>query len=121
MQLPPRPLQETQSTGLNIDALSTSQEHNKEVVPKRSSAVIELDNPAVISHEHRNKLKRSNSTSDLRVQLNLEDMYDSKGSGPIINEFYSADANKLNVRSLMSNSDIVLRHEGVHAPKLRCR
>ncbi|XP_057787496.1 uncharacterized protein LOC131004760 [Salvia miltiorrhiza] len=121
MQLPPRPLQESQSTGLSIDALSTSQEHNMEVVPKGRSSVYELDNPAVISHENRNKLKRSNSTSALTVQLNLEDMYASEGSAPIINEFYSADGNKLNVHSLMSKSDIVLRHEGVHASKLRCR
>lgn len=121
MQLPPRPLQESQSTGLNIDALSTSQEHNMEVVPKGRSSVYELDSPSVISHENRNKLKRSNSTSALTVQLNLENMYTSEGSAPIINEFYSADGNKLNVHSLMSKSDIVLRHEGVHAPKLRCR
>lgn len=121
MQLPPRPLQEMQSSGLNIDALSTSQEHNMEVVQKGKSAVYELENPAVISHEKKNKLRRSNSTSDLRVQFNTEDMYDSKGSAPIINEFYSADVDKHNVRSLMSKSDIVLRHEGAHTPKLRCR
>ncbi|XP_042060820.1 uncharacterized protein LOC121805099 isoform X2 [Salvia splendens] len=121
MQLPPRPLQESQSTSLNIDALSTYQEHIMEVVPKGRSSVYELDSPAVISHENRNKLKRSNSTSALTVQLNREDMYTSEGSTPIINEFYSADGNKLNVLNLMSKSDIVLRHEGVHASKLRCR
>lgn len=120
MQLPPRPLQETQSTGLNIDPLSTFQEHNMEAVPKGKSAVYELENRAVITLENKNKLKRSNSTSDLRVQFNPEDMYISKGSAPIINEYYSADVDKLNVRSLMSKSDIVLRHEG-HTPKLRCR
>ncbi|KAG6421505.1 hypothetical protein SASPL_118059 [Salvia splendens] len=121
MQLPPRPLQESQSNSLNVDALSTYQEHNMEVVPKGRSSVYELDSPAVISYENRNKLKRSNSTSALTVQLNREDTYTSEGSTPIINEFYSADGNKLNVHNLMSKSDIVLRHEGVHASKLRCR
>ncbi|KAK4401599.1 hypothetical protein Sango_0900600 [Sesamum angolense] len=67
-----------------------------------------------------NKLKRSNSTSDLKIQSTLEDMFVTKGSAPIINEYYSADINKRNVHSLMSSSDMVLRREG-HVPKLRCR
>ncbi|GFQ03848.1 sorting nexin-16 [Phtheirospermum japonicum] len=112
MQLPPRPQQ---------DALSSSQELNKEVFPKGSSAFSELENTAaVVSRENKNKLKRSNSTSDLRIQTNLDDMLVSKGNAPIINEYYSADVNKLNVHSLSSSSDMVVRREG-HAPKLRCR
>ncbi|KAK6136819.1 hypothetical protein DH2020_029442 [Rehmannia glutinosa] len=121
MQLPPRPQQDTRPTDLSIDALSSSQELNKEAFSKGSSSVHELDKTAtVVSHENRNKLKRSNSTSDLKVQLNLEDMLVSKGSAPIINEYYSADVNRLNVHSMMSSSDMVLRREG-HVPKLRCR
>ncbi|KAK6159416.1 hypothetical protein DH2020_006730 [Rehmannia glutinosa] len=74
-----------------------------------SSSLHELDKTAtVFSHENRNKLKRSNSTSDLKVQLNLEDMLVSKGSAPIINEYYSADVNRLNAHSMMSSSDMVV-------------
>ncbi|KAL8541297.1 hypothetical protein ACS0TY_002520 [Phlomoides rotata] len=119
MKLPPRPLKETRPTDLSLDALSSSEEFNMELFPKGSSVIQELENPAVVSRESRNKLKKSNSTSDLHVKL--EDMFDGKGSAPIINEYYSADANKLNVRSLMSSSDTALRREGLHIPKLRCR
>lgn len=121
MKLPPRPLKETRPNDLNLDALSSSGEFNTELFPKGSSVIHEVENPAVVSRENRNKLKRSNSTSDLKVHVKPEDMFDSKGSAPIINEYYSADVNKLNVRSLMSSSDTALRREGLHVPKLRCR
>ncbi|KAL3614167.1 hypothetical protein CASFOL_042241 [Castilleja foliolosa] len=120
MQLPPRPQQ---------DALSSSQELNKEVFRKGISAFPELENTAAaaaaaaaaaVSREDKSKLKRSNSTSDLRIQPKLDDMLVSRGNAPIINEYYSVDVNKLNVHSKSSSSDIVVRREG-HAPKLRCR
>ncbi|KAG6410729.1 hypothetical protein SASPL_128796 [Salvia splendens] len=104
MQLPPRPMQESYSTGLNIDA-----------------SVHEVDNAAVISHENGNELIVSNSTPAFTVQSNLEDMYTSKGSTPIIDEFYNAGGKKLNVHNLMSKMDIELRCEGLHASKLRCQ
>ncbi|KAL0384155.1 UNVERIFIED_CONTAM: hypothetical protein Sradi_2809800 [Sesamum radiatum] len=120
LHLPPRPQQDTRPTG-PIDALSRSQELNEKVFAKGSSSIHELEKIAAdVSNENRNKLKRSNSTSDLKVQSTLEDMFVTKGSAPIINEYYSADINKLNVHSLMSSSDMVLRREG-HVPKLRCR
>ncbi|KAK4437825.1 hypothetical protein Salat_0116500 [Sesamum alatum] len=121
LHLPPRPQQDTRPTGPSIDALSRSQELNEKVFAKGSSSVHELEKIAAdVSNENRNKLKRSNSTSDLKVPSTLEDMFVTKGSAPIINEYYSADINKLNVHSLMSSSDMVLRREG-HVPKLRCR
>ncbi|KAL1554205.1 hypothetical protein AAHA92_14790 [Salvia divinorum] len=91
------------------------------MVPKGRSSVHEVDNPAVISHENGNELIISNSTPALTVQSNLEDMYTSEGSTPIIDEFYSADGNKLNLHNLMSKWDIVLRCEGLHASKLGCQ
>ncbi|KAL7156741.1 hypothetical protein ABFS83_02G029300 [Erythranthe nasuta] len=122
MQLPPRPQQDSRAAGLSINPLSSSQKLNDEVFPKGSSKFDELENTAaVVSHENRNKLKRSNSTSDLNVQSNLENMFVSKDSTPIINEYYSADGKKLNVHSLMSHSDMGLRREGLQNPKLRCR
>ncbi|KAL6494750.1 hypothetical protein OROGR_031550 [Orobanche gracilis] len=121
MQLPPRPQQDTRPTDLSTDDLSSSQELKKELFRKESSSFHELDNPAaVVSRENKDKLKRSNSTSDLKIQPNLEDLLVSKGSAPIFNEYYSADMNKLNVHGLTSSSDMVLQREG-HAPKLRCR
>ncbi|XP_047942591.1 uncharacterized protein LOC125189349 [Salvia hispanica] len=115
MQLPPKqkPMQESYSTGLNIDALSHSQEHNMEVVPKGTPSVHEVEN--------RNEIIMPNSTPAFTVQSNLEDMYTSEGSTPIIDEFYSADGKKVNVHNLMSKMDIVLRCEGLHASKLRCQ
>ncbi|KAL0365448.1 UNVERIFIED_CONTAM: hypothetical protein Sangu_0642400 [Sesamum angustifolium] len=121
LHLPPRPQQDARPTGPSIDPLSRSQELNEKVFAKGSSSIHELEKIAGdVSNENRNKLKRSNSTSDLKIQSTLEDMFVTKGSAPIINEYYSADINKRNVHSLMSSSDMVLRREG-HVPKLRCR
>ncbi|KAL3814188.1 hypothetical protein ACJIZ3_015456 [Penstemon smallii] len=121
IQLPPKSQQDIQSTNLSIDALSRSQDHYMEEFSKGGSTIYELENAAVISRENRNRLKRSNSTSDLGVQSYLEDTFASKGSAPIINEYYRADINKLNADRLKSSSDMVLRTEGLHVPKLRCR
>lgn len=122
LQLPPRPQQDTRPTDLIINPLSSSQKLNEEVFPKGGSTSHELDKTAsVVSHENWNRLKRSNSTSDLKVHSKTEDMFVSKDSTPFINEYYSADINKLNVQSLMSSSDMVIRREGQHVPKLRCR
>ncbi|KAL3843491.1 hypothetical protein ACJIZ3_000894 [Penstemon smallii] len=122
IQLPPRPQRDTRSIDHSIDALGGSEGHYKEVLLKGGSTIDELESTAtLISHETKNKLKRSNSTSDLKVQLNLEDTLTSKGTAPIINEYYSADANKLNAHRLKSNSDVLLRSEGLRVPKLRCR
>ena len=74
-----------------------------------------------MSHENRNKLKRSNSTSDLKVQTNLDGMLMSKGTASIINEYYSADLSKINADKLKSSSDVVMRSERLHISKLRCR
>lgn len=121
MQPPlPRLQQKTQSVDLSIDPLSRSIELNKELFPKGSSTIHELENAAPSSpHENRSTLKRSNSTSDLKVQSNLGDMFTTEGNAPIINEYYSADTRKLNVQNTGSSSDVVLRREG-HIPKLRC-
>ncbi|CAA0807570.1 Unknown protein [Striga hermonthica] len=118
MQLPPRPQQDTRPSDLGTDALSSSQELNKDVFPKdKTSSLHELD----ISRESKNRLKRSNSTSDLKIQPTLENILATKSSTPIINEYYSADVDKLNMQNISSGSDMVLRHEGMHIPKLRCR
>ncbi|KAL7236679.1 hypothetical protein ACSBR1_019893 [Camellia fascicularis] len=67
-------------------------------------------------------LKRSNSTSALNIQSSMEKAFPSEGGGSIISEFYSPDFGRHNdIRNAKSVSDMVLRNEGVHTPKLRCR
>lgn len=108
MQQPPRPPHSTQSSDLSIDVLRRSYEVNDDEFPKGSSTPHEQENVAAIaSHENRSKLKRSSSTSDLKI-------------APIINEYYAADVEKRNLHSTMSSSDTVLRLEE-HTPKLWCR
>lgn len=75
---------------------------------------------AIVAYETKSKLKKSNSTSDLIIQQNTEDLFMSKDGGSIISEFYSTEF-KNAVPSTMSASDIVIRGEGHHLPKLKCR
>ncbi|XVE49130.1 hypothetical protein DITRI_Ditri01bG0057600 [Diplodiscus trichospermus] len=68
------------------------------------------------------KLKRSSSTSDLKVEPDTKKALTGDVGGPIISEFYSPDfgRNSEENRSQIA-SKIVLRNEGPHIPKLRCR
>ncbi|KAI8026460.1 Sorting nexin-16 [Camellia lanceoleosa] len=66
--------------------------------------------------------KRSNSTSALNIQSSMEKAFPSEGGGSIISEFYNPDFGRHNdIRNAKSVSDMVLRNEGIHTPKLRCR
>ncbi|TMW89756.1 hypothetical protein EJD97_016698 [Solanum chilense] len=75
---------------------------------------------AIVAYQTKSKLKKSNSTSDLIIQQNTEDLFMSKDGGSIISEFYSTEF-KNAVPSTMSASDMVIRGEGHHLPKLKCR
>ncbi|XP_019252042.1 PREDICTED: uncharacterized protein LOC109230955 [Nicotiana attenuata] len=103
-------------------ALHLSQELKKEV-PSKGGISYDVDNAsAIVAYETKTRLKRSNSTSDLVIQSNTEDLLMSKGGGSIISEFYSAEYRRNNaVPSTMSASDMVIRGEGHHRPKLKCR
>lgn len=116
-------LQETRSTDLTFDVLSGSQDPNSNVLPKEVSAINDVENKAsLVTHEDRDKLKRSNSTSKLEVQLKVEEpKFTRNSSASLTTESYSADANKPDVDSLKSNSDMVSQTELLHATKLRCR
>ncbi|KAL8540327.1 hypothetical protein ACS0TY_001798 [Phlomoides rotata] len=114
--------QETRSTDLNLDGLSGSQDLNSNVLPKEVSAINDMENNAsLVTHEDRDKLKRSISTSDIEVQSKVESMFTSNSSASLTTESYNADVNKTDVYSLKSNSDMVPHSEVLHAPKLRCR
>ncbi|XP_011092902.2 uncharacterized protein LOC105172973 [Sesamum indicum] len=110
-QLTPWLEQDTRPTDHSIDALSRSQDLNKKVCPEGGCTANNLENnDDVVSPENRNKLKRSNSTSDLEVQLNLVNVFTSQTSTPFFTESCGADVNKSNVQG-----------EVPHAPKLRCQ
>ncbi|KAL0412523.1 UNVERIFIED_CONTAM: hypothetical protein Sradi_1454000 [Sesamum radiatum] len=110
-QLTPWLEQDARPTDHSIDALSRSQDPNKKVCPEGGSTTNDLENnDEVVSPENINKLKRSNSTSDLEVQLNLGHVFTSQTSTPIFSESCGADVNKSNVQG-----------EVAHAPKLRCQ
>ncbi|XP_044508167.1 uncharacterized protein LOC123227439 [Mangifera indica] len=71
---------------------------------------------------NKNKLKRSNSTSALKVLPNAKKAFTGDSGGPVIAEFYSSDFSRCREESrVMNASDIVVRREGQHVPKLKCR
>ncbi|KAK4424170.1 hypothetical protein Salat_1610400 [Sesamum alatum] len=110
-QLTPWLEHDTRPTDHSIDALNRSQDLNKKVCPEGGATTNELENTDdVVSPENRNKLKRSNSTSDLEVQFNLGHLFISQTTTPISTEFCGADVNKSNVQG-----------EVLHVPKLRCQ
>ncbi|XP_038992404.1 uncharacterized protein LOC120115869 isoform X2 [Hibiscus syriacus] len=71
---------------------------------------------------NKNRLKRSSSTSDLKVKPDIKKALTGDIGGTIISEFYSPDAGDHSKEySGKIASNIVLQNEGPHTPKLRCR
>ncbi|GFY95064.1 phox domain-containing protein [Actinidia rufa] len=68
-------------------------------------------------------LKRSNSTSALNVQPNVEKAVTSgEVGGPIISEFFTPDIGRRSeVYPVNGASDMVLHSEGIHSHKLGCQ
>ncbi|XP_019170179.1 PREDICTED: uncharacterized protein LOC109165730 isoform X2 [Ipomoea nil] len=106
----------------HINALHSSLNMNMVVAPQGCSSTQEVvDTVAAVSHENRIRLKRSNSTSDLHIQVKMDDPLASKG-GPIISEFYTADfKGNAEVHTTKSASEMVLRSDGHQVQKLKCR
>nr|GMD02630.1 uncharacterized protein LOC109165730 isoform X2 [Ipomoea batatas] len=121
VQSRPRPHPNFKPTD-HSNALHSSLNLNMVVAPIGRSSIHEVvDTVAAVSHESRTKLKRSNSTSDLTIQVKMEDPLASKG-GRIISEFYTADfKGNAEVHSTKSASEMILRSDGHQAPKLKCR
>ncbi|XP_073025618.1 uncharacterized protein [Primulina eburnea] len=116
------PDQDNQPTNSSIAAFGSSKDHDREAFLKEGSTIEDLEKTVVVSsYENKNKLKKSNSASDLRIHPRFEDTLTSVGIAPIISEYYSADAKKPNIHSRKSISDMVIHGEGLHVPKLRCR
>lgn len=71
---------------------------------------------------NKSRLKRSSSTSALKVQSDSEKAFTGDVEGPIIAEFYSPDFGRHSEEYRHKNaSDVMLRGEGQHGPKLKCR
>ncbi|KAJ7946009.1 Phox-associated domain,Sorting nexin [Quillaja saponaria] len=111
--------------GLSFDALQSvwnttgtqlSQEPNRKLVLEGGHLVDELkDANNKASSGYRSPLKRSNSTSDLKVRP-------GNGVASIISEFYSPEFVRHGEGVPSSSaSDMVIRREGQQIPKLRCR
>ncbi|KAK3195673.1 hypothetical protein Dsin_026983 [Dipteronia sinensis] len=71
---------------------------------------------------NKSKIKRSNSTSALKLLSDAKKAYTGEGGASLIAEFYSPDFGKHSEVYRGKNvSDIILHSEGQHMPKLRCR
>lgn len=102
-----------------------SQRPQQDTLPddlKGGSTIYELEHTSsVVSNENSENFKISSSTSDLEVQLKLENIFDSEVTAPILNEYYSAEGNDFNEHSLKNSSDWDSHTDGLHIPRLRCR
>lgn len=118
MQLIPRPHGPSDS----INTLHLSQDVKVGVSLSNTYIAKDYGEPTLdVVVETPSRLKRSSSTSDLRVQPVMKDEYKVE-RGPIIAEFYSADSSKSHeFHNVKSTSDMVLQSEAFHAPKLKCR
>lgn len=113
---------ENRSTDLTFDGLNGSQDLSSNVLPKEVIAINDVENNASqVTHEDRDKFKRSNSTSDLEVQTKVDSMFTSNSSASLTTESSNTDVNKPDADSVKNNSDMVPHSEVLHAPKLRCR
>ncbi|KAK8564288.1 hypothetical protein V6N13_005479 [Hibiscus sabdariffa] len=122
MRLMPGSTHDTQLCDNNTTGTKLDSEFNKSSSFEGDHLVKmynETSNPA--ADGNKNRLKRSSSTSDLKVKLDIKALTGDIG-GSIISEFYSPDAgSRSEIYSGKIDSNIVLRNEGPHIPKLRCR
>ncbi|PSS29374.1 Sorting nexin-16 like [Actinidia chinensis var. chinensis] len=122
VQLPARLQTETRIGDGKNNALHLSHDLNKE----QSVVGVHLDEledtTSFTAIGNKGGLKRSNSTSALKIQPNVKKAFTGEDGGSIISEFYSPDFGRHNnVPTVKSASDKVFCSEGVHNPKLRCR
>ncbi|KAA8545892.1 hypothetical protein F0562_020657 [Nyssa sinensis] len=122
-QLSPGLLPVTPLSGGNHDAVHLSRDLNNEPSSEGGCHVDELeDSTSLAANGNKSRLKRSNSTCELKVQPNMEKASTSERGGPIILEFYGPDFGRHNeVHRVKGASDVVFRNEGLHVPKLSCR
>lgn len=79
------------------------------------------DNANLALQGSKARFKKSNSTSDLKIQPDIHGDFVGEG-GPIISEFYSPDFESCKEKyGGQSGSDVAIHSVGQHVPKLRCR
>lgn len=79
------------------------------------------DNSNLSANVNKSRIKRSSSTSALKVEPDTKATFTDCG-GPIISEFYRPDYGRHREQFYgKSASDIVIHSVGQHLPKLRCR
>ncbi|KAF7850440.1 hypothetical protein BT93_L5487 [Corymbia citriodora subsp. variegata] len=72
--------------------------------------------------DRRSRLKRSNSTSALKVEPDTKKVFTGESEGAYIPEFYHPDFGSHSFDyKVKSSSDMVIRSEGPRLPKLKCR
>ena len=98
-----------------------SQDRNKEVIGEVNFVDESEGNTNEAASGSKRRLKRSSSTSALKLDSDAKRAF-TEGGGAIISEFYSPDIDKRREQySSKSASDMVVAKVGQHVPKLRCR
>lgn len=99
-----------------------SSDPNKESISKEEHLVDEVvDTSNLAASGIKSRIKRSNSTSALKIQPDTKKSL-TQGGGSIISEFYSPEFGRhIEEHIGKSASDMVVRSVGQQVPKLRCR
>ncbi|KAL5562527.1 hypothetical protein UlMin_032274 [Ulmus minor] len=99
-----------------------TQDSNKELFTEEGRLVDDLeDNDNLAVSGTKSRLKRSNSTSALKIERDAKKAFTESG-GTIISEFYSPDLSRRREQHTgMAVSDMMVASVRQHVPKLRCR
>ncbi|XVF67652.1 hypothetical protein PTKIN_Ptkin10aG0138600 [Pterospermum kingtungense] len=114
---------DTQLCDNNLTCTKLASEFSKSSSFEGDHLVNEIDDASdQAANGNKSRLKRSSSTSDLKVEHDAKKAFAGGASGPIISEFYSPDFGRHGEEYRGNDaSNIVLCNEGSHIPKLRCR
>ncbi|CAK7329788.1 unnamed protein product [Dovyalis caffra] len=113
---------DTLTSHKNRDGIQFTQDGSLELSIEGSRVGGELENAGKLSsNESRGGLKRSNSTSALKALPDKKKAFTGDGGGSVLSEFYSPDFHRSADRAVKKVSDMVLRSEGPHSSKLKCR
>ncbi|PON56985.1 Phox domain containing protein [Parasponia andersonii] len=105
----------------NKNKTQCSEDTSKESLFERRRLVDESEGNLNMAANNKSRLKRSNSTSALKIEPDSKKAF-TEDVAPIISEFYSPDFGRRREHfSGKSVSDMVITRVGQHIPKLRCR
>ncbi|XP_015574610.2 uncharacterized protein LOC8275559 [Ricinus communis] len=125
VRLTPESSHETLLSDENKSGRHFTEEHNEVFSFDGAHAGDEFNSPNnPLINENKSRLKRSNSTSALKVQSVEKKAFTGDGKGSIISEFYSPNIGRhIEDNAVEKISDIVFHGGGPHvpSPKLKCR